>query len=320
MGSVHARNIAASNALLAGIADVDDAAATRLAESLDTHTGSIEDFLRDPRVNAVVITTPSGTHAQLIERCAQAGKHIFCEKPISLDVSTTVGATDACKRAGIVLQIGFQRRFDRHFVQAHEAIARGEVGEMRFLRLVSRDRALPPISYIPTSGGQFRDQMVHDFDAARWLLAPAHVEDVTATGTAANGAIAQAGDVDTSVAVLRFSNGAVAVLDVTREAAYGYDVRIEVLGSRGMLLAGADGMPQGHVLDASFAAPLTDSFITRFADAYREEIREFVSVLENGGDVRAGGDDALQALRLAIAADRSREDGRTVRLADVEGG
>ncbi len=321
MGSVHARNVAEhSDADLAGIADVDDGAAMRLAQSFATRTGSVEEFLQDSRVDAVVISTPSGTHAELIEQCAGAGKQIFCEKPISLDVATTIRATDASKRAGVLLQIGFQRRFDRDFVQAREAIAAGEVGEMRFLRLVSRDRTLPPIAYIPTSGGQFRDQMVHDFDAARWLLAPAQVEDVTATGVAANGEIAQAGDVDTSVALLRFSNGAMAVLDVSREAAYGYDVRIEALGSRGMLLRGADGMPQGRVLDASFAAPLTDSFITRFADAYREEIHDFIGVLANGGEVRAGGEDALEALRLAIAADRSRERGCVVRFSDVEGG
>lgn len=322
MGAAHAATVASSNrAEFAGIADVDEAAAERVISSLaQGATAGIEDFLKNPDVDAVIIATSSPTHASLILQAASAGKHIFCEKPISLDVDTTLKSILSCEEAGVILQIGFQRRFDRDFLNARNAVASGSVGDVRFVRLVSRDRSLPPMAYIPTSGGQFKDQMIHDFDAARWLLQPAEVVEVTATGSAViSPEIGHAGDVDTAVALLRFSSGAIAVIDVSREAAYGYDVRTEIHGSNGMLLAGSDGMQSGRVLDRSFATPQTDSFLTRFADAYRAEIEGFIEVVSRGGQPCAGGRDALQALRIAIAADRSRETGRTVKVVEVEG-
>ncbi len=322
MGSAHARTVARSaRAELAGVADVDRAAAERVVSDLRMgEVRTTEAFLDDPRVDAVVIATSSPTHADLIVQAARAGKQIFCEKPISLDIDTTVRAIRACEDAGVMLQIGFQRRFDRDFLNARAAIDADKIGEIRFARLVSRDRTLPPMAYIPTSGGQFRDQMIHDLDAVRWLLAPAEVEEVTATGSAAIAPqIGQAGDVDTAVAVLRFSGGAIAVTDVSREAVYGYDVRTEIHGARGMLLLGGDGMQNGRILDASFAKPQTDSFLTRFSDAYRAEIEGFIEVVAARGRPRVDGRDALQALRIAIAADRSWRTGCTVKLSDVEG-
>jgi myo-inositol 2-dehydrogenase/D-chiro-inositol 1-dehydrogenase len=323
MGSVHAENVAGhTGATLAGIADIDSAAAQHLVRRLGQgRVDTVDGFLNDPSVEAVVIATPTATHAPLIEAAAAAKKRIFCEKPISLDVGTTVAAIAACGRAGAILQIGFQRHYDRDFLRARSAIEAGSLGEVRFIRLVSRDRLPPPIAYVASSGGQFKDQMVHDFDAARWLLAPATVEEVTASGSArAGGVAAEAGDIDTAVAVLRFSNGAIAVLDASREAAYGYDVRAEIHGSRGMLLIGDEAMNAGAVLDASFLTPQTESFITRFATAYRCEIEDFADAVAQGRRPRVEGDDALQALRIAIAAERSRTSGRTVRLSDVEGG
>lgn len=323
MGSVHAENVAQhSGATLAGVADLDAIAAHRLVERLGQgRVDTVAGFLNDPAVGAVVIATPTATHAQLIEAAATAKKHIFCEKPISLEVVTTIAAIDICRRARTILQIGFQRRYDRDFLQAHDAIEAGSLGQIRLVRLVSRDRSPPTIAYVCSSGGQYKDQMVHDFDAARWLLAPAVAEDVTAVGAAlADPAIAQAGDVDTGVAVLRFSNGAIAMLDASREAIYGYDVRAEIHGSRGLMLLGGDGMGKGTILDDSFLKPENESFITRFATAYRSEIADFVDVVTQGKPPRAGGEDALQALRIAIAAERSRMSRRTIRLSEVEGG
>jgi myo-inositol 2-dehydrogenase/D-chiro-inositol 1-dehydrogenase len=323
MGTVHAGNVANhSGATLAGIADVDTDAAERVVRRLGQgRVDTIDGFLNDPAVNAVVIATPTATHVGLIVAAAAAKKPIFCEKPISLDVGSTVRAIDACERAGALLQIGFQRHYDRNFLDARSAIETGSLGEVRFIRLVSRDSAPPPIAYLSVSGGQYKDQMVHDFDAARWLFAPATVDEVTAMGsTLIDRSIAEAGDVDTAVAVLRFSNGAIAVIDASREAAYGYDVRAEIHGSRGMLLLGADGLKTGVVLDASFQKPQTDSFIARFAGAYRSEIADFVDVVAHGKQPRVQGDDALQALRIAIAAELSRTNGCTVRLSAVESG
>lgn len=320
MGSEHARTVVSSSrADFAGVADIDSDAAQRLVSSLGTGTARpADDFLADPDVDAVIIATSSGTHAQFIGEAARARKHIFCEKPISLDLQTTANAIRACDDAKVVLQIGFQRRFDRDFLDAREAIESGKVGALRFVRLVSRDRALPPMAYIPTSGGQFKDQMIHDFDAARWLLAPAQVQDVIATGTAViSPEIGAAGDVDTAVAMLRFSNGAIAVTEVSREAVYGYDVRTEIHGAHGMLLIGGDGMQNGRILDVSFAKPQTDSFLTRFSAAYRAEIEDFIDVIDSRGRPRVDGHDALEALRIAIAADRSLASGCAVKLADV---
>ncbi len=323
MGSVHAENVVHhSSAAFAGIADIDTGAAERLVRRLGQgRVDTVEGFLKDPTIAAVIIATPTATHAQLIEAAAAAKKQIFCEKPISLDVATTIRAILACERAGTILQVGFQRHYDRDFLSAHSAIEAGNLGEIRFIRLVSRDRSPPSPAYVCVSGGQYKDQMVHDFDAARWLLAPASVEEVMATGSAlVDRSVAEAGDIDTSVAVLRFSNGAIAVLDDSREATYGYDVRGEIHGSLGMLLIGEDGMRAGVVLDASFLKAQNESFITRFAAAYRSEIADFVDVVSHGEWPRVKGDDALQALRIAIAADRSRMSGRTVRLSEVEGG
>jgi myo-inositol 2-dehydrogenase/D-chiro-inositol 1-dehydrogenase len=322
MGVVHAGNVVRSaNARLIGIADVDENAAQSAVASTGGRVDSAESFLTDADVDAVVIATPTDTHAELRVKSAAAHKQIFCEKPVSLEIGTTVEAIRACEDAGVMLQIGFQRRFDRDFVNVHTAIHEGRLGDVRFVRLVSRDRTLPPIAYVRTSGGQYKDQMVHDFDAARWLLTPATVDEVTAVGSAlADPAIGECGDVDTAVALLRFSNGALALLDVSREAAYGYDVRTEVHGSRGMLLAGDDGMKSGDVLDASFVKPQTGSFVTRFSDAYRLELQDFIDAVATRKKPRVDGNDALQALRIAVAADRSRRTGCAVKMADVEGG
>ncbi len=321
MGAAHARSVACSaRADFVGIADVDRDAADRTIASLGRgRNGSIDEFLADPDLDAVVIATSSPTHAELIMKAARARKHIFCEKPISLDIETTSACIAACEAANVTLQIGFQRRFDRDFLNARSAVESRELGEIRFLRLVSRDRSLPPMAYIPTSGGQFKDQMIHDFDAARWLLAPAEVVEVTATGSAVIAReIGEAGDVDTAVALLRFSNGAIVVADVSREAVYGYDVRTEIHGSLGMLLVGFDRMQNGRLLDGAFATPQTDSFLTRFSDAYRAEIEDFIEAIAEGRLARVNGRDALEALRIAVAADRSRESGRTVKLAEIE--
>ncbi len=319
IGVVHAQNVANSEAELVGIADIDTVAAQRVLKRIGHgRVDTVEQFLSDPGIDAVLIATPTDTHADLIVQAAAAKKAIFCEKPISLDVAETVRAIEACERAGVALQIGFQRRYDVALRNARDAIASGKLGEVRYLRLVGRDSALPPISYIRTSGGQFKDQMVHDFDAARWLLAPLEVREVFATGSAlVDPAVAEAGDVDTAVAVLRFTNGTIAVVEASRQAAYGYDARSEIHGSQGMMLSGYEELPSGVLLDSSRLGRHNDSFIARFRDAYRAEIEDFVRVVRERGTPRVTGSDALGALRIAIAADRSRATGCAVPLGEV---
>lgn len=322
IGCVHATNVARSpGAVFAGVADVDVGAAERLVGVVGKgRVRSVEAFLSDPAIDAVIIATPTSTHADLIARVAASRKHIFCEKPISLEIDTTIAAIAICERSGSMLQIGFQRHFDGDFLKAHAAIESGRLGQIRLIRLVSRDRTLPPLDYIPSSGGQYKDQVVHDFDAARWLMGAAEVEEVTAAGAAIiDPAIGDAGDIDTAIAVLKFSSGAFALIDVSREAAYGYDVRAEILGSEGMLLTGGEDIPDGVFLESSHVKARTDSFITRFADAYQREIEDFIDVVAARKMPHVAGNDALQALRIAVAADRSLQEHRTVRLAEVPG-
>lgn len=321
IGRVHAANVArAPGAVFAGIADLDTTAALRvISDNKQGRLDSVEEFLSDPSIDGVVIATPSDTHPTLIDQAARANKAIFCEKPISLDLNTTAEAIRTCERASVPLQIGFQRRFDEDFVNARNAIASGKLGDIRYLRLVGRDRVVPPIAYIRTSGGQFKDQMIHDFDAARWLLEPVPVDEVSATGSAlADAAIGEVGDVDTAVACLKFANGAIAVIEASREAVYGYDTRSEVHGSRGLLLSGYENFTPGRIADATYLTERTDSFATRFSDAYRAEIENFIEVVARRAQPRATGRDALEALRLAVAADQARASKRCVKLSDIE--
>jgi myo-inositol 2-dehydrogenase/D-chiro-inositol 1-dehydrogenase len=308
----------ADGAEFAGIGDVDGEAAAKLAEETGAQrAGAVETFLDDPAVNAVLIATPTETHSALVERAAAAGKHIFCEKPISLDLAATKSAIAAVRKSGVTLQIGFQRRYDPRFVRARQAVESGDLGTLRFLRLVGRDRVPPSIDYVRTSGGQYRDQMVHEFDAARWLSGE-EVQEVTAVGSAlVDARIAEAGDVDTAVACLRFESGALAVIDSAREAVYGYDSRLEILGSNGLFLD-EDRLKSDTVMGVEFLTPDAESFATRFSDAYRLELQDFIESLRTSRLPRAGGDDALQALRIAIAADHSRKARRTIPLAEID--
>ncbi len=321
IGAVHVRNAAhhIPGVNLVGIADPDRAAAQRLAhaegiERIDT----VEALLADPAVRGVIIATPTGTHADLIAQAADAGKHILCEKPIALGLAATRSAAQHADRAGVILQVGFQRRFDAEFAHARRCVEDGALGEMRFIRLVGRDHRMPPVAYLQTSGGQFKDQMVHEFDLARWIMSPLEVDEVYATGSALiDPSIAGFGDVDTSLVVLRFSNGAIGVIDDSREAIYGYDVRGELHGSKGMMLVGAARLRHGVLLGSDAASVDVDSFIERFADAYRDEVVDFAAAIRERRAPRAGAIDALEALRIASAADRSLRTHEPVKLADV---
>ncbi len=321
IGTVHARNAAqrVPGARLIGIADLDRGAALRLASALRVdRVDDVSTLLADPQVQGVIVATPTDTHADLVVLAADAGKHILCEKPISAMLGATIAAAQRAMRAGVVLQVGFQRRFDAEFANARRAVVDGSIGALRFLRLVGRDHRMPSLAYLETSGGQFKDQMLHEFDLARWLFAPLAVEEVYATGSALiDPALADFGDIDTSVVVLRFSNGAIGVIDDAREAIYGYDVRGELLGSKGMLLVGHARLQNGTLLGAESATPAVESFVEHFANAYRDELADFVDAIQQRREPRVGAGDALEALRIAIAAERSLRSQRPVRLAEV---
>ncbi len=325
IGALHALNLArhTANAHLPWVADVDLAAATRAVEAAGAGraTTDVEEILGDPAVDAVVVASPTDTHAAIMVAAAQAGKHILCEKPIALTLEATRAAIDAVSSSRLCVQIGFNRRFDPPFAQAREAIARGDIGEPWILKLVGRDPRIAPLGYLRASGGLFKDQAIHEFDCARWLM-DREVEEVYAAGSVlVEPALAELGDVDTALTTLRFQGGALGLVDNCRQAVYGYDVRAEIHGSAGKLLVGYEGRTAVTLLTPNRAShDHTDWFLERFADAYRAELAEFVQCVVTGSPPRATAEDGYQALRIAVAAGRSLRERRAVRLEEVHDG
>ena len=322
IGRIHARSIAdIESARLAAVADPDGAAAESVAGMTGARTASAEEVLGDPAIEGVLIAAPTDLHAELIERAAETGKAIFCEKPLDLELSRARRAVAAAARRGVPLMTGFNRRFDPSFRRLRDEIGAGRIGAVELVQITSRDPAPPPMAYIQRSGGLFRDMMIHDFDMARFLVGEP-IAEVTATGSAlVDPAIGAAGDIDTAVAVLRSAVGRLCVISNSRRAAYGYDQRIEVHGSEGMLSAGNPVATTVTRADRSgFATdPLNDFFTDRYADAYRLEIAAFCTVVRGGDAAYPDGQDGLAALALAEAAAESLATGRTVEVARVDG-
>ena len=323
IGRFHAQTLAhkAPGAELAAISDVVEANAAALARATDTArwTTDPDEVFADPTIAAVVIATPGGTHADLIGRAAAAGKQIFCEKPIALERAEIDTALGAVERAGVILQIGFQRRFDPGYLRAKALIDSGEIGEVQLLASRTRDPQLPSADYMRTCGGLFRDTSVHDLDAVRWL-AGREVESVYATGSVLiDPIVGEAGDIDTGVIVLRFAGGALATIDNSRQAVYGYDVRAEVFGSRGSvevarphLTSAVVRSPAGIVQDHAFR------YLDLFATAYEDELRAFVACVRDGSTPRVTARDGRTATLLALAAQESLRTGVPVQVAEFE--
>src|SRR6266852_2382540 len=242
IGSLHAEHlttrIAAADLIM--VADAFEEAARQCAEryAIPFATQDYRDVLTRPDIQAVVISSSTDTHAQIIEAAAWAGKHIFCEKPIALDLSSIDRALDAVERAGVKLQVGFNRRFDANYRRVRQAVEQGEIGQPHLLHLVSRDPDPPPIVYIRVSGGIFLDMAIHDFDMARFLIGSEVDEIFALGGVMVDPAIDAAGDIDTAVALLQFTNGVIGTISNSRQAAYGYDQELELLGSAGAITIG----------------------------------------------------------------------------------
>jgi myo-inositol 2-dehydrogenase / D-chiro-inositol 1-dehydrogenase len=308
IGKIHGGNVAARrDSAVLYVADADPAAATSLAETTGANTGSVEDILGSKEVDAVAICSPTDTHADLIERSARAGKAIFCEKPIDLDVKRVRSCLDVVRQTGATLMIGFNRRFDSNFASLQERIAEGAIGSLEILSITSRDPSPPPLSYIGRSGGLFRDMMIHDFDMARFLLGEDPVS-VSAMGSAlVDKAIGEAGDIDTAVVIMETRSGKVAQISNSRRATYGYDQRVEAHGDKGMVrvanvrettieLAGAHGYTSDRALNF---------FLERYENAYRNELDAFVTAVKAGAKPHPDGEDGLKAIVIADAAYQS---------------
>jgi myo-inositol 2-dehydrogenase/D-chiro-inositol 1-dehydrogenase len=323
IGRVHAANVAqrVPSARLVAVADVYGDAARALAgeyglDAYDDHRRLLE----RSDVDAVVICSSTDTHAQMITEAAQAGKHIFCEKPIALDLARIDAALAAVERAGVTLQVGFNRRFDPGFAAARQAVLDGKVGRPEMVRITSRDPAPPPIGYIKVSGGIFMDMTIHDFDMARFLVGDEVVEVSAAGAVLVDPAIGDVGDIDTAIVTLRYASGALGVIENSRRAVYGYDQRIEVFGSAGMVSAANETPHRTTLADAQGVhGPLPlYFFLERYAAAYGAEMQAFVKSIREGTPPPVSGRDGRAPVVMGHAAWKSYRDGRPVRLSEIE--
>jgi len=282
-------------------------------------TKNSEELLNHSGIDAIFICSTTDTHVPLIKTAAEQGKHIFCEKPLSMDIRQTEEAIEAVTRAGVQLQVGFNRRFDHNFKRVREHVQSGAIGETHLIKITSRDPAPPPEAYIKLSGGIFMDMMIHDFDMARFLSG-SEVEEVYANGSVlVDPVFAQYDDVDTAIVTLRFTNGALGVIDCSRKASYGYDQRVEVFGSKGSSTADND-FPNTAVLTTEEGVqsdkPL-HFFLERYNTAYIEETQQFIDSLLDDKAVSVSGQDGWQAERIALAAKLSLKENRPVKLSEV---
>ncbi len=317
IGKVHAATIMRSpRASVAMVADAVPEAAEALAASAGARVGSVEEIVASPAVDAILIATPTDTHADLIEAAARAGKAILCEKPVSLSVARIEQALPVVEAAGVPLMIGFNRRFDPNFSALRQRLAADEIGNVELVTIISRDPAPPPVSYIARSGGLYRDMMIHDFDMARFLVGEEFVS-VHALGAAlVDPAIGTAGDVDTAAVQMQTASGRIAVITNSRRAAYGYDQRIEVHGALGMLRAANVHMTTVERADAGgFTADVIQNFfIDRYVAAYAAEVETFIDAVLSGRAPTPSIRDGLMAQKLAEAATESSKTGQAVRL------
>ena len=317
IGKVHAANIARHpQTRLAAVVDVYAPAAEALAAQYGARVASAEEIFTDPDIPAILIGSATDTHADLIEAGARAGKTIFCEKPIDLSVERVQRCLQVVDEHKAKLFVGFNRRFDKNFRALKSALEHGHIGMPELVQITSRDPGPPPAEYIKVSGGLFKDMMIHDLDMACWLVGDSPVA-VSASGSSlVSSDIAAAGDIDTAVVTLRFAGGALAVITNSRRAAYGYDQRIEVHGSNGMLQAGnvlENTLVKSNSSGVTSEKPL-HFFLERYADAYRAELEHFVKVVQGEAEPEVSGLEGERALLLAEAAQRSLETGRVQTL------
>lgn len=320
IGRIHASNLAALPGVqLQAICDPSAEAASDLAQSLGAKVSTMEAVLADKQIDAIAICSPTTTHSDLITRAAAAGKHIFCEKPVDLSVPRAQACADAVKAAGVACMIGFQRRFDPTFNEASRRLAAGDIGNAEMLIITSRDPGAPPAEYIKGSGGIFRDMLIHDLDVFRWILCADGDEAawLSAAGSVlTDPAIAALGDHDSTAVTIRTRKGRLCQINTSRRAAYGYDQRFEVLGSKGLLQCG-NQTPTG-VVQSDASGVHSDKpeafFLQRYAAAYRLEIEHFFETLQSGGVFRTTVADGVAAQKLADAATQSCQSGQPVTL------
>lgn len=282
-------------------------------------TSTYEDMLASADIDVVVICSPTDTHANYVELAARMGKHIFCEKPLDFSLERVIQVLDIVEDSGVKFMIGFNRRFDKEFKKVKDLVSEGALGAHHLVKITSRDPGAPPISYIEKSGGLFLDMTIHDFDIARFIV-DKEISEVYAKGAVlVDPAIGEVGDIDSAVITLTYTDGTMAVIDNSREAVYGYDQRVEVFGSKGMVRA-ENNLHDTHQLytrhGSQRSLPL-HFFLERYAEAYKTEMKDYIESLLNDTPVPVGGNDGLQSLIIGIAAIKSLQENRPVKLSEI---
>ncbi len=322
IGKVHAKAVTGdTQARLVAVADAMPAAAQAIADQYGCEVRTIEAICAAKDIDAVVICTPTDTHADLIEAFVKAGKAVFCEKPIDLSLARVKACLEVVRKHKGTLMVGFNRRFDPHFRAVRAEIDKGSIGDVEMVVITSRDPGAPPVEYIKRSGGIFRDMTIHDFDMARFLLGEEIDEVVATAAVLVDPAIGKAGDFDSVQVMLRTGSGRQAMISNSRRATYGYDQRIEVHGSKGMV--SAENQRPVSIELANGAGytrpPLHDFFMTRYTEAYAAEIASFIAAIGGKGKAEPTGEDGLIALALADAALKSVAEKRVVKLSETLG-
>jgi len=322
MGSVHTRNIARliPEADLVAVCDIRLEVAQTVADELGIRrvVQDYHELLADKDIEAILIATSTNTHAFIMKDVAAAGKHIFCEKPLALELDKIDEALEAVEKAGVKLQVGFNRRFDKSFQQVHQIVASGEIGRPCILRITNRDPDFPAMEFMRVSGGMFLDMTIHDFDMARFQVG--EVEEVYATGgVLIEPELKEFGDIDTNVVTLKFANGAVGAIDNSRKAVYGYDQRLEVFCSNGTAMANneAENTAVKGNPDGFHSAKPPYFFMQRYAPCYVDEVRQFIECVRDDKPTPTTGKDGRAAVVLGYAAGKSLRENRPVKVSEI---
>ncbi len=325
IGKVHTESITkyVPNAVVKAIADPfinEETKEWAKAMGVEYIYTDYKDILNDSEIEAVLVCSSTDTHAPISIEAAKAGKHIFCEKPIDKELDKIYEVLKIVEETGVKFQVGFNRRFDHNFKAIKEAVEGGRIGVPHIIKITSRDPGAPPIDYVKVSGGIFLDMTIHDFDMVRYLSG-SEVEEVYSVGNVlVDPQIGEAGDIDTAIITLKLANGALAVIDNSREAAYGYDQRAEVFGSKGSVAVSNDtnstavlSTNEGVVSEK----PLY-FFLERYMKSFADEIKEFVEAIVNNTEVPVTGEDGLKPVLIAMAAKKSLDEKRPVKISEIE--
>lgn len=286
---------------------------------VENYSSNYYDVINNKEIDTIFVCSPTDTHAEVAIAAAKAGKDIFCEKPIDFDIKRVEEVLAEVEKAGVAFQVGFNRRFDPNFAKAKKAVVDGDVGDVHIIKITSRDPEAPPLSYVKSSGGIFVDMTIHDFDMARFLAGSEPVQVFAVGNALINEDIKQYDDVDTAIITITFENGAMAVIDNSRQAAYGYDQRIEVFGNKGMVKCENNTETQTSLFtkDAVTRDKPLYFFLERYQDAFEEELVQFFDAVEKREETPVVGKDGLIPILMGIAAKKSLDENRPVKISEI---